>query len=366
MLRPWILVLILLVPHLAWAQSKQPPESLLQRVDAVAESQIQKQQLVSLCVGIIQQGKVVGLRAYGFEDRENQLPATKQTMYRWASVSKPLTAIAALQLVEQGKLDLDDDVRKYVPEFPDHGHKITVRNLLCHQSGIVHYQNGKVIPVKREYASPHPFENVVVALDTFGNSPLVHPPGEKFSYSTHAYILLSAVVERAGKQRFADQVKERICEPLGMNTLQPDYQWLDIPHRAAGYFLTKPEGKIKRSSDTDVSWKLGGGGYLSNIEDMTKFALGLMGEQLIQPETKQVMWTRQPLSDGSLTRIGLGIYVVEKNGQVETISHNGAQEKTRTRLVVWPAKQQGIVVMTNSQNADLTRVTRLLAKAIDP
>lgn len=270
-----------------------------------------------------------------------------------------------MQLVEQGKLSLDDDVRKYVPEFPDTGHVIRVRDLMCHQSGVVHYTNGRVVRTKREYKVEHPYEDVVLALDTFRESPLVHPPGEKYSYSTHAYILLSAVVQRAGDQKFIDQVDERICKPLEIDSLQPDYQWKEIANRAIGY--RKPgavSGRVRQTTNTDVSWKLGGGGFISNIEDMAKFATGLLGDDLLKPESKEILWKAQALKDGSPTNVGLGFFVGGKDGPTRTISHNGSQEKTRTRLIIWPESGFGIVVMSNSQHANPGQITTALYNAL--
>lgn len=358
------LIVLLTLPVWVFAQTNQPLETWCEKADAVLSDQMVKQKLVGACIGVIREGEIVCLQYQGFEDAENKIPVTDQTKFRWASVSKPLTAIAALQLVEQGKLDLQADVRTYVPEFPDHGHPISVRDLMCHQSGIVHYRNGKVIPTRRDYPMPHPYEDVVLALDTFRESPLVHPPGEKFSYSTHAYILLSAVVQNAGDQKFVDQVRERVIAPLNLSTLEPDYQWKDISHRAVGYARHPLKGSIQVSSNTDVSWKLGGGGYLSSIEDMAQFAIGLMGDELIRPETKKKMWTRQKLSNGKVTQMGLGVYVTKREGRVVTISHNGSQEKTKTRMIIWPQTGNGLVVMTNSEYADPTKITKALTQAL--
>jgi serine beta-lactamase-like protein LACTB len=138
---------------------------------------MESQQLVGLAMGVIVDGKVVHVRGFGFADREAKRPVDERTMFRWASISKPLTAMRAMQLVEQGKLDLDAEVREYVPEFPKKPHFITTRQLLGHLGGIVHYRNGVVIRSQVEYESPHPFADVVVALDTFKESPLIAEPG---------------------------------------------------------------------------------------------------------------------------------------------------------------------------------------------
>lgn len=316
------------------------------RVDEVVRPIIEQQQAVGYAVGLVRDGKVVFAKGYGLADREKKIAVDRRTLFRWASVSKTVTAVAAMQLVEQGKLDLDRDVREYVPEFPDKGVKITARHLLCHQSGIRHYANGKIIANRRTYSTEHPFESVVLAIDEFKDSPLLFAPGEKFSYSTHAYILLSAVVERAGGQRFADQVRERIAGPLGMGTFQPDYAWKPIDHRAVGY--RRVLGAIGRSGDGDVSWKLGGGGFLSNIDDMTLYAAAVVRRRLLRRETWNEMWSRQKDGKGRTTDYGLG-FRVSGEGDALRVEHSGAQQKTRTHLLTFPNKGIAAVAMTNSE-----------------
>jgi len=353
---------LLLANSVSLAQEAAFTQAQRDAIDAVVENQMKQQDLVGVSIGVISNGEIAYLQAYGFEDREQQIPAATGTMFRWASISKPLTAVAAMQLVEAKKLSLDDDVRKFVSEFPDKGHKVTVRDLMCHQSGIVHYSNGRVIRTRVDYDVENPFEDVVLALDKFRESPLVHPPQERYSYSTHAYILLSAVVQRAGEQKFADQVAERISKPLEMATLQPDYQWIDIPHRSVGY-RKRGSGPPKVSTNSDVSWKLGGGGFISSVEDMAKFAKGLIGGELLNKESYQTMWTAQNLANGDPTNVGLGFFVETQNGQLK-ISHNGAQEKTRTRMVIYPESKSAVVVMTNTEHGEPGRISTAIYGAL--
>jgi len=330
-------------------------------LDAALEQEMRRQNVVGLAIGIIRDGQVAYAQGYGFEDREAKVPVTRQTMFRWASISKPLTALAAMQLVERGQLDLDADVRKYVPEFTDKGVRITARQLLCHQSGIVHYKNGPVVRTERQYDVLHPYQDVVLALDTFKDSPLIDSPGKAFSYTTHGFILLSAVVQRAGKQPFAEQVAQRIAQPLGMTSLQPDYQWKDIAHRAVGY---RPFGTfVLRSTDTDVSWKLGGGGFISTIDDLARLAAGLIERKLVSESTETMMWTPQSTSDGEKTNVGLGFFVESQEGLLK-ISHSGSQEKTKTRLVIYPRQRHGVVIISNSENADPKRFTTVAYQAL--
>lgn len=350
---------LLLATFSANAQSLSDFE--IAAVDRAVKAELQKQAGVGAALGIIRGGKIVLLKGYGLADRERVLPVTTNTLFRWASVSKPITAVATMQLVESGKLQLQQLVREHLPEFPHKAHPIQIGQLLRHQGGIRHYNNGQIVPNRRSYSVAHPFADVVLALDEFKDSPLVAEPGQKYSYSTHGYILLSAVVQRAGGQRFADQVGERIVKPLGMTTLQPDYQWIDIPNRAVGYRRTA--GKTVRSTDTDVSWKLGGGGFISNIGDMALFAEALINRTLVARETEDLMWSKVMPRNGKATKMAHG-FSVEGEGNGVKVFHGGSQEKAKTRLVIYPRKRHGMVFMSNSRHVDPAKFTTAAYSAL--
>jgi len=353
------------LPALAWlrtdgsgveAGSEAAPATLRgpaldQRVAAV----MKEQGLIGVALAVVAEGRIAYARGYGLADREAGKPVRPgSTSFRWASISKPVTAVAALQLHEQGRLDLDADVRELVPEFPAKPQTITARQLLTHQAGIVHYRNGDVVRSERTYDAEHPFADVVTALDTFKESPLVCVPGSRHSYSTHGYILLGAVTQRAGAAAFWTQVREHIAAPLGMASFQPDYPWVDIPDRTQGY--RKLAGVVARSSDEDVSWKLPGGGFTSTVVDLARFAQGLLDGSLLRAETQAAMFTAQATADGKATRYGLGIGVGDLDGDA-CVRHSGAQDKTRTNLVILPGRQLAVAVMCNSEWAELGDLT---------
>jgi len=321
-------------------------------IDLAVVAEMEKQEVVGLAIGVIQDGKVVYTQGYGYADRSKKRKVNDSTLFRWASVAKPMTAVAAMQLVEAGKLDLDEDIRILVPEYPDKGEVITMRQILGHLGGMPHYQDG-IIKSEVEYKLKHPFEDVVVALDNFKETPLVSTPGNSYHYSTHGFILASAAIQRAGEEQFAKQVEKRIAKPLKMHSLEPDYQWKSRSKRAKGY--KKVNGKVVESTNTDVSWKLGAGGWMSNIGDLAKFAAGLMGDELVSQESKNMMWEQQKDAAGKGTGYGLGFGVSMQDNSLK-VSHSGAQEKTRTRMVIYPSmdspvvsKNHGVVIMTNSE-----------------
>lgn len=326
---------------------------------SLADREIESQSLIALSIAIARRGHIIHTQHWGFADREQRIPASDETMYRWASISKPVTAVAAMQLVESGRLDLEKNVRDYVNEWPEKPHPITTRQLLTHQGGIVHYLNGKVISSPKREDVEHPYADVVDALATFNLSPLVCEPGTKHSYSTHGYILASAVIQRAGGETFWHQVRDRISKPAGMTTFRPDYQWENISHRAVGYRRNPRKADqasgvepMIRSTNTDVSWKLGGGGFISTVGDLSRFSIALLGDRLVTRTSRDMMWSPQETRDGKKTTYGLGFHIRTRRGALE-VSHSGAQEKTSTMLLIVPDDQLSIAIMTNTEGARL-------------
>jgi CubicO group peptidase (beta-lactamase class C family) len=341
-----------------WSPAKA--DDLRARIDGRIEQEITDKRIVGLSAGLYRAGAPLETLHFGWEDREAQTPASDKTMYRWASISKPLTAVIAVQLARENKLDLDLDVCSYVPEFPAREWPLTARQLLCHQGGVVHYTNGEVTVTVRTYDDPHPFKDVVVALDRFKESPLIAEPGTKYSYTTHGYILLGAVVQRAGERPYADLVTMRIAEPLGMTTLRPDYQWEDIPHSAVGYRRNRAD-EIVRSTDTDVSWKLPGGGFISNVADLTRFGAGMLELKIVDEAMREAMWTPQVTRDGEATTYGLGFGIGELDGR-RIAAHSGSQEKTATYLLIDAEAGHVVALMCNTEGARLNDLARDLAR----
>ena len=331
-------------------------------VDEAVAEQIEEQGLVGVAVGLLHGGEIVYLKGYGLADRERRTPVTTATVFNWASNSKPLCAVAAMQLVEQERLDLDADIRSYVPEFPNHDARITMRELLCHQSGIPHYSNGRIVPGAKRNPRTRPLTDPIYALDMFSDSPLLFTPGKKTSYSSYAYILASAVVQRAGEESFAEQVQARIAGPLGMKSLQVDVATDGQPHWATGY-MENDDGDVVRAPELANYWKHGAGAYKSNIGDFARWAQALLNRRLLTPQTYREMWRAQPLSSGAPTTWGLGFTVEQQNGL--KISHNGNQDEATSRMVLYPDGHHGIVILTNCGHGNPGAISTAIYKALE-
>lgn len=332
-------------------------------LDEAVRSEMARQRLVGVAVGVIREGQIAYLQGYGQADRENQTPMTPATVVNWASNSKPMAAVLAMMLVEEGKLDLDADVRMYVPEFPDKGAMITPRLLLCHQSGIVHYTNGRVVPTERTYAVPEPFLDPICSLDKFNQSPLIFAPGEKVSYSSYAYVLLSAVIQRAGGRPYHQQVMTRIAGPAGLRSLQLDLPARDQPNCSRGYM--RIGDRVWRAPEEAHYWKHGAGGYKSDVADFARWACALIDGKLVSPAARDRMWTPQRLADGRATTWGLG-FDVRPSAWGPVISHGGKQNEATSKMMIYPRSRSGLVLLCNCGYADINALARAAASALDP
>jgi serine beta-lactamase-like protein LACTB, mitochondrial len=363
--RTWVLAIGVVQALVGGVCLAQAPVELGTAIAERVRAEVEAQQIVGVSVAVVEEGRVTHVRHEGWEDREQQISASDATMYRWASISKPLTAIVTMQLWEEGKLDLDCDVRVLAPQFPEQEWTISPRQLLCHQGGIVHYTNGRVVKTPRPELEGR-YIDIIDALDTFKASPLVCEPGSRYSYTTHGYILLGAAAQGAAGVPYPELVQQRIASPLGMGTLRPDYQWEEIPHRAIGYRARgQAEARtMEVSTDTDVSWKLAGGGWISTVHDLALLGAGMLEHRLVKPETRELMWSRQATANGENTSYGLGFQLSRFEG-APLVSHGGSQEKSRTLLLMRPESRVAVAIMCNTEGTELGKLGRDLVGLVE-
>ena len=210
-----------------------------------------------LSLAIAVNGQLRWEKGYGLADIENSIPAKTSTVYRLASISKPITAVAAMQLAEHGLLDLDAPVQKYIANFPQKPWPITTRALLAHLGGIRHYNSPAEVNSTRHYLG------VTEPLEIFQRDPLVAEPGTAYHYTTYGYVLAGAVIEAAAGKRFSDCLRDGIFKPAGMQHIQADDLFAIIRNRSRGYRLN-PSGQVENCAPADTSNKIPGGGLELN------------------------------------------------------------------------------------------------------
>lgn len=256
--------------------------------------------LVSGTIIIARDGEVVAGKGFGLANRETLAPNTLSTRFRIASLSKSITAVAIMRLVEDGRLGLDDTLDQWVPGFK-YGDRITIANLLGHESGIpsdVYLANFAERSVSGE--------TLADAVDWVKSADPRFEPGAKFEYSNSGYVVLSAIVEIASGQRFEDYLAQSIFEPLGMNSSGLDGPDKGVSNRAIGYSRTEA-GKTTRTAYRHPSYGWGYGALYSTAEDLLRFGQSLFEGQLVSPASREAMTTRRnatPWGNG----YGLGFF----------------------------------------------------------
>src|SRR5690606_7023688 len=227
-------------------------------------------------VALVVDGRLQWEDGFGFTDLENFVPARPESVFRLASISKSLTAVAVMQLAEAGKLDLDAPIQTYVPEFPEKQYKVTARDLLRHMAGIRHYRADEI-------GNTRHYRDMVEALEIFKDDPLLFEPGTRYGYSTYGYTLLGLAVERASGQDFMSYLREHVLEPSGMRRTRDDDLGALIPNRARGYDLE--DGRLVNAGLFDPSYKVPGGGIVAPAGDLARLAIALQEGRLLGAES---------------------------------------------------------------------------------
>jgi CubicO group peptidase (beta-lactamase class C family)/tetratricopeptide (TPR) repeat protein len=354
---------VLLIAISILGAAAAPPEENLARYAEVSPSfegfvvrQMAFDGVPGLTVGFIKDN-FVWVKGFGFADLENQLPAKPESSYRLASITKTITAVAVLQLVEEGKIDLDSEIQTYVPDFPRKKWPVTVRQLLGHIGGISHYRNYSVEGRIRE---PRDTQQ---SLAIFKDFDLVAEPGTRYNYSTYGYNLLGAAVEGASGVSYGEYIRTHIFEPLDMSDSRLDDARDLIPNRVKGYQFV--DGKLQNSEFVDVSSRFAGGGVRSTIPDLLNYARGIIDGKLLKEPSWKKMFAPMALRNGLLTGYGMGWFVQPLNGHF-VVSHSGSQPETRTHLVIFPREKFAVAIACNLEGTNLIPyITRLVEATLE-
>ncbi|MCU1299497.1 MAG: beta-lactamase [Acidobacteriaceae bacterium] len=312
----------------------------------------------SISVAIAKGGKIAWTGAYGFSDLENFVPAKTSTMYRLASISKPITATAVMQLVQAGKIDLDAPAQKYCPAYPQKQWTITTRELLGHLAGVRHYKRDE-----ENHSTSH-FKSIVDSLDFFKSEPLDLEPGTKFKYSTFGFSILGCEVEGASGTSYMDYLQRNIFQPAHMQHIRSDDTYAIIPNRARGYRKNE-SGEVVNTYLADTSNKIPGGGLISTPTDLADFAIASMQGKLVTKATEEQMWMPQKTSDGKKTTYGLGWEIGDLQGK-KKIAHSGGQPGTTTNLAMLPDLDLAVAVMCNMEDAHVRELADKILEQVAP
>jgi CubicO group peptidase (beta-lactamase class C family) len=278
-------------------------------------------------------------------------------VYRIGSITKQFTAAAILQLMEQGKLSLDDTIQRFLPEYHAQGHRVTIRHLLTHTSGIKSYTGlGPEWQRRMRLDLPH---DSLLAL--FQDKPFDFAPGAKFLYNNSGFYLLGMIIERITGQSYAEYLARHEFGPLGLaSTMYCDERPV-LAHRAAGY--ERDSGRFVNASPLSMRQPFSAGALCSTVGDLVAWQRGLVAHRLISAASTALMSTSATLADGSATGYGFGL-AVGTLGEHRKIGHGGGINGFLTELDHYPDDSLTVVVLANSESARPSRLAEDIARLV--
>ena len=333
---------------------------MIQRMDSTAESFILERRVAGLAVAVVKGNDTLLMKGYGKADVEWGIPMPADAMFEVGSVAKQFTAAAILQLRDEGKLSLDDEITKYFPDFPTHGNKVTLRRLLDHTSGI------KGITEMREFGAlsvtSYPKDSAIALIKRY---PFEFPTGEAQIYNNSAFILLGHVIEKASGMTYEDYVEKKIFAPLGMTRSMYCNSSEVVERRAHGYIVS-PSG-VRRAPMNVHTWPYSAGSICSTAPDLVKWMQALHGGKVLSPKSYTEMITPSKLNDGTPLRYSMGLGVGTDIRGFRYIGHGGGISGFVSETTWYPDAQLAVVVLINSNgNVNPSAVAGELAAEVMP
>jgi CubicO group peptidase (beta-lactamase class C family) len=311
---------------------------LAEPVDALIVAELQKRQIPGLALVVVQEGKAIKVQGYGWANVELNAPVTPETVFPLASVSKQFIAAGVLVLVQEGKLELDEKLSRYLPGTPEAWQEITLRQLLTHTAGLVRDDplGMHVVPTERAL-----FQSVAeLKLDA--------APGTQWAYSNLGYNLLSLVIQEATGERWDRFLGGQIFAPLGMAATRRFSLTAVVPNRAAGY--VRVQGELRNASI--AARDLAAGGLVTTASDLARWAVALDTDTPLRPASRSAMWTPGRLKDGSPARArgsggyGFGWMVASVEGH-RLLAHGGSRPGYTAYLARYPDDSLTVALLSN-------------------
>ncbi len=302
---------------------------------------------------ISKNGNIIYEKAFGLANLELNVPMKTNNVFEIGSMTKQFTAISILMLMEKGKLDLDDEITKFIPGYPTNGNKITIHHLLTHTSGIKNFTSVKGLnAIAKKDLSPSEL------IDFFKDEPIDFIPGEKFKYNNSGYVILGHIIEKTTGMSYADFVEKQIFEKLEMTASQYASHREVIQNRASGYH--NGNGYINSRA---ISYTLpySSGALMSNINDMLKWQEAIKNNLLISKKTTEKAFTNYTLNNGEHINYGYGWHVKTING-VTVREHGGAIFGFKSMGVSLPDEDIYVIGLNNCDCNSPTKITRRIAE----
>jgi CubicO group peptidase (beta-lactamase class C family) len=293
---------------------------------------------------VVRDGKILLRKGYGLANLELLVPVKPEMVFELGSVTKQFTGAAVLMLAERGKLSLDDEITRWLPDFPTHGQKITVEQLLTHVSGIPSYTG------MAEWLSRLREDMTLEQLiGLFAGKPLEFTPGERWAYNNSGYILLGAILEKASGKTYEDFVEQEIFAPLGMKSSYYAHQDEAVPGRVEGY--EKNDTGYARARYLSMTIPYAAGALQSSVDDLWRWEQGLAAGKVVSAASLARMFAPARLTSGASSHYGYGWNTFDYQGRT-VIEHGGGIFGFVTHVLRVPEEQLYVAILSNNTGTE--------------
>ena len=322
-------------------------DSFSEKANSIFEDIITNSKIVGFSASVVRNDSVLWKKNYGFSNLKRKVSFTNTTLTRTASISKPMTAIAVMQLLEKGKIKLEDPIQKYIPDFPlKKEGAFTIQNLLSHSSGISGYGSPE------EYQSKQEFKTLQEAVNVFKDRDLKFTPGVSFYYSTYGYVVLGLLIEKVSGMSYKNYMRKNIWDKAGMQNTGIEKFVYPYKNKSQLYYLN--DHKLRNVKPNNLSNRAPGGGMYTTLNDMLKFGNAILTHKLIQKETFDLMTESHFIPENdSENGYGLGWFLYgPKLDKDAIIGHSGEQLGATNQFALIPKDHITIVILTNTSGAN--------------
>ena len=332
------------------ALSQAVPYSTKQDVIALIDKKMRIDGIPGVSFAIVHRGHIEWAGALGLAEVEHAIKAHANTVYRSASLVKPLTATAVLQLHQAGKLDLDQPVWKYCSKFPVKPQVLTTRQLLTHTAGVRSY----AMPWSKfeaELYSAKRYKSIADTFPIFSDDPLLHEPGSAYEYTSYGYNVLGCVIESIAGLSYEEYISRHILKPSAMVSTFAE-RAEDVVSERAGLYRRGAKGVLLNEKYVDLTNKIPSGGLLTTATDMARFAIAYMDGNLLSRELMTKAYSPVKLSDGSLSYYGMGwdTNKVDELNRGREMYHVGVTPGVTGIMYLYPETKGAVIVFANLYN----------------
>ena len=343
-----LLVFLTLVTHPLYAVDYNEKNS----IKRILDQKMRLDGIPGLSFAVVENGELTMELSLGMSNIEHATDTSSETVFRSASLVKPMTATAILQLSAQKKIDLDTPVWEYCLDFPEKKHPVSSRDLLTHTSGVRSY-NMPWSQYEAELFSTRRYKSVTDALSIFAADPLIHEPGSAFKYSSYGYNLLGCVIESVSGDSYIDYLRKHIFNPAGMFTTHAANTGEIVLNRAGTYRRGK-KGRLTNERYVDLSNKIPSGGLLTTASDLARFSIAYMDGTLLAEPTMRQSIVPTVLNDNSISRYAMGweLTKVPDTHQGHEMYHNGSTPGVSGIMYLFPGTKSALVLLANLYGVD--------------